>query len=133
MTPEEFKALIMAGDAQRLLDTLPNVADYERTALAKVAVSLTRTLETEGSWENNHAQCCANLAVFGIGTWDEVKRLGRGLTHIWSNNINKNNWILVFLTAYLPNCIERWSIHQMADDFNPAWPLVRALVRAGVG
>lgn len=132
MTADEIENLVRAGDAQKLLDALPDVVESERTNLAKLAVSLTKSVGIGDHWKNNSAECCANLAVFGLGSWEQVKRLRRDLRHLWSNNINLYDWIPQFLTVRRPGWIERWVTHQLSDSFNPAWSTVRKLVRDGV-
>lgn len=132
MTAEELEKLVRAGDAQKLLDALSGVAESERTKLAKIAMSLTKPSETGDHWKNNSTDCCAHLAVLGLGSWEQVKRLSRGQTHLWSNKINLYDWLPEFLKIRRPEWIAQWASHQLADEFNPAWGTVRKLVRAGL-
>ena len=133
MTAEELKTLIMAGNAQKLLDALPGVAESERTKLAKVAVSLVQSPTITGDmYSVNQIECCAFLAVFGLGSWEQVRRLDREQRHRCSNGINLYEWIIEFVKVRRPDWIERWVSHQLANDNNPAWGTVRKLIRTGL-
>jgi hypothetical protein len=132
MTAEELETIVRAGDAQKLLDALSEVTESARPKLAKVAVALVRTPGSGDHWAVNHASCCAHLAVIGLGSWEQVKRLNRGQTHFRSNDIYLYDWIPEFLKARRPDWIERWVSLQLADEFNPAWVTVRTLIRAGL-
>ena len=132
MTAEELETLVRSGDARKLLDALQNVAESERSKLAKFAASLKGLPRTGDHWKHNHTECCTHLAVIGLGSWEQVKRLSRGETHLWSNDINLYDWIVEFLKARRPDWVERWVSLQLADEFNPAWVTVRKLIRAGL-
>ncbi len=133
MTPDELKSLIAEGNAQRLLDSILKVPESGRPGLAKVSLSLMNQLsKTMDGRKRNHAECCAHLAVIGLGSWEQVGRLRRDRTHLSSNQINLYDWVFDFLKARRPEWIERWVSHQLANDFNPQWVLVRKLVREGI-
>lgn len=132
MTEEELQTLIIAGDAQPLLDALAGVTESERPKLGKFAASLIKPEGKGQPWKNGRTYCCAHLAVFGLGSWEQVTKLNRELKHLATNDIRFYDWLPEFLKVRRPEWIAQWASHQLADEFNPQWGTVRKLVRAGL-
>ncbi len=132
MTEEELQELIIAGDAKPLLDALAGVTESERPKLGKFAASLIKPEGKGQPWKNHRTYCCAHLAVFGLGSWEQVKKLNRELKHLATNDIRFYDWLPEFLKIRRPEWIAQWASHQLADELNPQWGTVRKLVRTGL-
>ncbi|MFO1044455.1 MAG: DUF6493 family protein [Planctomycetaceae bacterium] len=132
MTEEELQALITTGDAQPLLNALASVTESERLKLGKFAASLIKPEGKGQPWKNHRTYCCAHLAVFGLGSWEQVKKLNRDLKHLATNDIRFYDWLPEVLKIRRPDWIAHWASHQLADELNPQWGTVRKLVRAGL-
>ncbi|MBS0205628.1 MAG: hypothetical protein JSS49_22220 [Planctomycetes bacterium] len=132
MTEEELQALIVTGDAQPLLDAMAGMPESERLKLARFAASLIKPEGAGQPWKNHRTYCCAHLAVFGLGSWDQVRKLSRELNHLATNNIRFYSWLPEVLKNRRPEWLERWASHQLADPINPQWGVVRKLVREGI-
>ena len=135
MTPDELRALVVAGAAGPLLDALAPLDEDARRMLSKQAYELFRAAndferKTDLSKlmgdAGKPASHNAELALLACCDGTKARRMQLFLPH--------TEGILAVLLARKPAWIDGWINHQIDHRWVPGnwWPVVRGLVRAGI-